>query len=108
MSSIQELISSRTIRHPTTWIVAAVAAIYGGLEMYYIREAKRAAGANLQFPWLWLERGVDFLAGAIFQIAFVLAAVWIVAIFMDNVRVWWRQSAVMLLYLAFAAYSLFN
>jgi hypothetical protein len=105
MSDIQEVFRSRTLRHPTTWIIAVIAGIYGGLEMYFIREAKRAAGQKLQLGSLWLERCGDFLAGAIFHLVFLFAAVWIVWALLDNANVWLRQTMVIIVYLAMAAYS---
>jgi len=89
-------------------IVAVVASVYGGVEMYFIREAKRAAGANLQLPTLWLERGGDLLAGALFQFIFLSAAAWIVWSLAENSNVWLRQTMVIVLYLGFAAYALFT
>lgn len=69
--------------------------------MYGIREAKRADGAEIQFPWLWLERSLDFLFGATVQIVFLLCAVWMVAGLLENSNVWIRQIAVVALYLGF-------
>jgi hypothetical protein len=85
-----------------------VAAIYGGIEMYFLRESNRAAGAPLQFPALWLDRCVDVLAGALFQLVFLLGAAWLVSILMDDANVWLRQSTVVVVYLALAAYVLFT
>jgi hypothetical protein len=98
MSNFRDFIHSRTLRHPTTWLVAATGAIYGGLQMVGVREAKRAAGAEIQLPWLWLERLVDFLMGAGVQLAFLFAAIWLVAGLMEQANVWVRQITVVVLY----------
>ena len=99
MSGFKDFLESRILRHPTTWIVAAVGGVYGGLQMYRIREAKRAGGAELNWPWLWLERSVDFLFGATVQVAFLLCAVWMVAGLMEHTNAWVRQITVFVLYL---------
>jgi hypothetical protein len=90
-----------------TWLIAIVAGIYGGILMYFVRESARAAGAQIQFPTLWLERTVDILAGMMFEVAFVVGAAWAVSVFMDNVNAWVRQTAVMVVYLGIAAYAFF-
>lgn len=99
MSDFKDFLHSRVLRHPTTWVAAAIGGVYGGLEMYGIREAKRADGAEIQFPWLWLERSVDFAFGATVQVAFLLCAVWMVAGLMADTNVWIRQITVIVLYL---------
>lgn len=99
MSDLRDFLHSRVLRNPTTWIVAAVGGIYGGLEMYGIRELKRANGAQLQFPWLWLEQSVDFLLGATIQIVVLLCAVWMIAGLLEDANVWIRQFTVIVLYL---------
>ena len=99
MSDLKDFLHSRVLRHPSTWIVAFVGGCYGGLEMYGIRESKRAAGAELQFPWLWMERCVDFLFGATVQIVFLFCAVWLVAGMMEHANAWIRQVIVISLYL---------
>ena len=97
--SFSDFKNSRILRNPTTWIVAVMAAVYGGVEMYGIREAKRAAGEELTFPTLGLERTVDFLFGATCEVGFFLCAVWGVAGLMENANVWLRQLTVVVLYL---------
>jgi hypothetical protein len=99
MSDFQEFIQSRVLRHPTTWIVGLLGAAYGGLAMYGIREAHRAAGTEPQFTWLWLERSVDFLVGAAGQVVFLLCAVWMIAGLLERGNVWIRQVTVVVLYL---------
>ena len=90
---------TRILRHPTTWAIAVIGGIYGGLEMYSIRELKREGGAEILFPWLWLERSVDFLFGASVQIVYLLCVIWMVAGLMENTNVWIRQITVVVLYL---------
>ncbi|WP_425397507.1 hypothetical protein [Aeoliella sp.] len=99
MSDFRDFLHSKILRNPTTWIVAVIGGAYGGTELYSIREAKRAAGAEVQFPWLWLERSVDILFGATFQVVFLLCAVWMVAGLMEDSNVWVRQGAVVAIYL---------
>ncbi len=110
MSNLTDFLHSRILRHPTTWIVAFTGAMYGGLQTYGIREAKRAAGAEIQFPWLWLERTVDFAVGASFQVFLLLCAVWIVAGMMEHASAWVRQLTVISIYLgiAFLSYYLYR
>lgn len=98
-SSLEDFLNSKILRHPTTWIVAAIGGVYGGLRMCGIREAKRAAGTDLRFYWLWLERSIDFLFGAITQVAYFLCAVWMVAGLMEKADAWKRQLACIVLYL---------
>jgi hypothetical protein len=86
MTSFLEFCRSRTARHPVTWLIAIVAGIYGGIFMYFVRESARAAGAQLQFPALWLERTVDVLAGMAFEVAFLVGAAWAMSVVMDNVN----------------------
>lgn len=95
-SSLEDFLNSRILRDRTTWLVAAIG---GGLRMYGIREAKRAAGTDLRFYWLWLERSIDFLFGATTQVAYFLCAVWMVAGLMEKADAWKRQLACIVLYL---------
>ena len=101
MSDFQDFLHSRILRHPTTWLVAIAGGIHGGLARYNIREAKRAAGAELQFSSLWLERSVDVMFGAGFQILLLFWAVWVVAGLMEHTNAWKRQTVVFALYLGF-------
>ena len=99
MSSFQEFLHSRILRHPTTWFVIALAGGLGGIDMYGRREARRAAGAELQTPWLWLDRIVDAAFGATFEIVLVLCAVWLVAGLFEHSSAWLRQLAFIAAYL---------
>jgi hypothetical protein len=101
MSDFKEFARSETIRHPITLCAVAIGGIYGGLDMFWKREAKRAAGEELQFSWLWLDRIVDFLFGATVQVVYCLCAVWVVALLMDKTNVWLRQATLVALYLGF-------
>ena len=101
MSDFQDFLHTRIWRNPTTWIVGAAGAIYGGLDMYRIREAHRAAGSALQWHWLWLDRTVDFTFGAGFQLLLLGCSVWLLAGWMENVSAWVRQSLVIALFLGF-------
>lgn len=99
MSNFQEFIHSRILRHPSTWLIGVFGGIWGGINMYTIREAKRAAGEEIYFPWLWLERTIDFAFGASVQIVFLLCAVWALAGLMERANVWIRQLTLLALYL---------
>lgn len=55
MSDFQDFIHSRVLRHPTTWIVAVVGGIYGGLGMYGIREVWIIAGL-LENANVWIRQ----------------------------------------------------
>lgn len=102
MSDLTDFLHSPVLRNPSTWMIGAAGAGYGGFEMYMLREAKREAGAELQFPSLWMERTVDFLFGATCQIVIFLCAVWIVAVLIKHPNVWIRQLAVATVYLGCA------
>ena len=107
MPDFQDFRRSKILRHPTTWIVAAIGGAYGGAEMYSIREAKRAAGSELKFPWLWLERSIDVLFGATLQVVFLLCAAWMVAGLLEHTNAWVRQCTVVAIYLGLNLLALF-
>ena len=86
--------------------MAAVAGLWGGVEMYLIREAKRAAGDSLNFPWLWLERTVDFAFGAFTQAGLFALCVWFLAGLVEEFDVWIRQG--LLLVFALTVFVLLN
>jgi cytochrome c biogenesis protein CcdA len=98
-SNFQDFIHSRVLRHPTTWIVAVLGGVWGGMNMLWIREAHRAAGESMQIPWLWLEQSVDFLFGAAFQLVMLGCAIWFIAGLMENVNPWVRQLTMLVIYL---------
>jgi hypothetical protein len=88
-----------------TWIVGLIGAISGGMQMFWIREAHRAAGQAVQFPWLWLEQAVDFLFGAAYQVVLLLCSVWFIAGIMEDANPWLRQITVVAIYLGLNWFS---
>lgn len=107
MSNFKDFLNTRILRHPTTWIMAVGGGIYGGLDMYWLREAQRAAGAELRLPALWLDRSSDFLFGASFQVVMLLCAVWFLAGLIEELNVWGRQGILLATYLAINLLCLF-
>ena len=99
MSDFQDFLHSRILRHPTTWIVAAVGGAYGGYDMYLALEAKRAANADVSAAWRWSQHSFDFAMGATMQIVFLMCAVWMVAGLLENANAWIRQLTVFGIYL---------
>src|SRR4051812_5779693 len=99
MSNFQDFLHTRIWRNPTTWIVAIAAAIYGGLDMYWIREGHRARGDALQWHWLWLDQTVDFTFGAVYQLVLLGCSIWLICGWMENSSAWIRQSLVFALFL---------
>tara|TARA_R110002072_G_scaffold299632_1_gene475546 strand:- start:152166 stop:152492 length:327 start_codon:yes stop_codon:yes gene_type:complete len=100
MSDFQRFIRSRILLHPTTWATALAGGTYGGVEMYHIREGHRAAGSELQFPWLWMDRVVNFSFGAGCQLLFFACAIWAIVDFVDEQNAWIRQASAVAAYLA--------
>jgi len=101
MSDFKDFLRTRLFRHPTTWLLIVGAGVYGGVEMYQIRAAKRAAGQDLDWPPLGMERNVDFAFGAFIQVVVVLCSVWILAGLVENLNVWLRQLLLVIVYLLF-------
>lgn len=98
-ADFKEFRQSQLLWHPTTWLIGVAAGVYGGIEMYQIREAHRAAGEALQFPWLWLDRTVDVTVGAILQITLLFCAVWFLVGIIDHLNPWLRQGLLLIVYL---------
>ena len=98
---LRDFARSKLLRDPTTWLFLAAAGVYGGTKMYWIREAKRPAGNPVQWSSLAIERCVDFTAGAMFEIVIFLLAVFLLAGYVENLRVWWRQTLLVATYLGF-------
>ncbi|MEM9645883.1 MAG: hypothetical protein AAF989_12905 [Planctomycetota bacterium] len=99
MSDFSDFRNSAILRHPTTWLVALAGFIYGGYNMYAIRELRRAEGTSLETPWLATDRALDVVFGGMVQVAYLMGAVWMIAGFFENASGWIRQSLVVLLYL---------
>lgn len=98
-TNLHDFVRTRVLRHPTTWLIAAVGASYGGISMLQVREAHRAAVQALQFPWLWLERTLDFSIGAAYQLVVLGCSIWFVAGLMEDMNVWLQQATVFAIYL---------
>jgi hypothetical protein len=99
MSDLKDFLNSKLLRHPATWLLVAGAGTYGGIEMLQIREANRAAGAALHWPYLWMEQSVDFAFGALVQILFVMCALWAVAGWSERYSTWLQLGLLTAIYL---------
>ncbi len=98
MSDFEDFRHSLLLRHPTTWLLAAVVGVWGGANMYVTREAKRAAGADLHWSSISLERTVDFAFGALVEICLVMCAVWMLAGIVENLSAWRRFAWLLAVY----------
>ncbi|NLS92087.1 MAG: hypothetical protein GXX96_07890 [Planctomycetaceae bacterium] len=98
MSDFDDFRNTRLLRHPTTWILAAVAGLYGGTNMFLVREEKRAAGAELRWSSLGVERSVDFVFGAAVEVFLVMCAVWMLAGTAENLGDWKRFGLLLMIY----------
>ncbi|PQO26248.1 hypothetical protein [Blastopirellula marina] len=95
---IEDFFRTRILRHPTTWLFAAIGFAYGGYSNFSLRESRRAAGEPLQTASLMTDRLLDITLGGTVQVILLLIAIYVVAGLLEKTNVWLRQSVVLAIY----------